>query len=344
MKPIVLTVHERPVTHVRYNMEGDMLFTCGKDRVANAWYAEDGDRLGVFEGHKGVVWACLPSKDTKRLFTVSGDETCKVWDVQSGKELFSFTQETGMRCLDLSLGDRLLATCTDTSFGNKPSVNIHRVSEEILTESDLKMFSKPKDPEAKTPDFVTKDVCVMLGHTQKINSCVWGPLNRHIYTCADDKTIRVWDPEAGVEVQCVEVHDREVTSLKMGYKRGCLVSCSLDKTAKLFDSRSMEVINTFHFPAMINDVDISPIREHILMAGGQDAEQVAATAGSEGQFEAGFYHAVYGMELGRIGGHFSPINSLSFSPDGRSFATGAEEATVRIHHFDEDYFTQDTEA
>ena len=35
----------------------------------------------------------------------------------------------------------------------------------------------------------------MLGHTQKINSCVWGPLNRHIYTCADDKTIRVWDPE-----------------------------------------------------------------------------------------------------------------------------------------------------
>lgn len=63
-------------------------------------------------------------------------------------------------------------------------------------------------------------------------------------------------------------------------------------TPQLFDSRSMEVINTFHFPAMINDVDISPIREHILMAGGQDAEQVAATAGSEGQFEAGFYHAV----------------------------------------------------
>lgn len=39
--------------------------------------------------------------------------------------------------------------------------------------------------------------------------------------------------QAGVEVQCVEVHDREVTSLKMGYKRGCLVSCSLDKTAKV---------------------------------------------------------------------------------------------------------------
>ena len=71
-----------------------------------------------------------------------------------------------MRCLDLSLGDRLLATCTDTSFGNKPSVNIHRVSEEILTESDLKMFSKPKDPEAKTPGMcVCVRACVLAHKT-----------------------------------------------------------------------------------------------------------------------------------------------------------------------------------
>ena len=33
-------------------------------------------------------------------------------------------------------------------------------------------------------------------------------------------------------------------------------------------------------------------------------------------------------------GHFSPINSVAFSPDGTAFVTGAEEGNVRLHHFD----------
>ena len=50
--------HERAITQIRYNREGDLLFSCAKDNQPNVWYAVNGERLGSFKGHTGAVW-CL---------------------------------------------------------------------------------------------------------------------------------------------------------------------------------------------------------------------------------------------------------------------------------------------
>ena len=50
--------HERSITQIRYNREGDLLFSCAKDNQPNVWYAVNGERLGSFKGHTGAVW-CL---------------------------------------------------------------------------------------------------------------------------------------------------------------------------------------------------------------------------------------------------------------------------------------------
>ncbi len=41
----------------------------------------------------------------------------------------------------------------------------------------------------------------------------------------------------------------------------------------------------------------------------------------------------------QVKGHFGPVNSLMFNPDGRSFTSGGEDGYVRIHHFDPEYFS-----
>ena len=55
-RPILLSGHERSLTQVKFNREGDLLFSVAKDPTINAWFSHNGERLGTYEGHNGTVW------------------------------------------------------------------------------------------------------------------------------------------------------------------------------------------------------------------------------------------------------------------------------------------------
>ncbi len=57
MRPILLKGHERSITHLKYNREGDLIFSTSKHPSFAVWYADNGERLGTFEGHTGAVWS-----------------------------------------------------------------------------------------------------------------------------------------------------------------------------------------------------------------------------------------------------------------------------------------------
>ena len=48
--------HERSITQIRYNRDGDLIFSSAKDAHPNVWYSVNGERLGSFVGHGGAVW------------------------------------------------------------------------------------------------------------------------------------------------------------------------------------------------------------------------------------------------------------------------------------------------
>lgn len=50
--------HERPLTFLKYNRDGDLLFSCAKDHTPTVWFADNGERLGTYRGHNGAVWCC----------------------------------------------------------------------------------------------------------------------------------------------------------------------------------------------------------------------------------------------------------------------------------------------
>ncbi len=106
----------------------------------------------------------------------------------------------------------------------------------------------------------------------------------------------------------------------------------------LWDSDTLEPLKTYRTERPVNSASISPIFEHVVLGGGQEAMDVTTTSTKIGKFDARFFHLVFEEEFGRVKGHFGPINSVQFHPDGKGYASGGEDGYVRVHQFDDAYF------
>lgn len=77
--------HERSITTVKYNSDGDLIFTASKDNAPNVWYSETGERLGTYGPHNGAVWDLDPSWDSSYLLTACADANARLFEATSGK-------------------------------------------------------------------------------------------------------------------------------------------------------------------------------------------------------------------------------------------------------------------
>ena len=57
---------------------------------------------------------------------------------------------------------------------------------------------------------------------------------------------------------------------------------------------------TFKTERPVNSAAVSPIREHVVLGGGQDAMDVTTTSTKIGKFDARFFHMVFEEEFGRV--------------------------------------------
>lgn len=79
MHPLSLKGHERPLTRIRLNREGDILFSSSKDKSICVWYVENGERIGTYLGHNGSVYDVDVKWDTEILVSASADTSLKVY-------------------------------------------------------------------------------------------------------------------------------------------------------------------------------------------------------------------------------------------------------------------------
>jgi translation initiation factor 3 subunit I len=322
MKPILLKGHERPLTTVKFNREGDLLFTCAKDHTPTVWYTENGERLGTYSGHVGTVWDCDPNWTSTRLLTGSADRSAKLWDLEKGTELFNWSFKAGIRSVSFAHGERMFTAVQDQTFSSQPSIFIFNLADDLKDQTDEPVRTMfPAD---------SKD---------KMNCALWGALNQTIISCGKDGCLRLWDVESGTQTVKVQAHKKEIMNMRFSKDQTMLITASADHTAKLYDSKTLELIKAYQSDRPLNDASISPLYNHVLVGGGQEAMNVTTTSAKVGHFEADFHHLVYEHFLGSVKGHFGPINTLAFMPNGRGYASGSEDGYIRLHHFDKSYYS-----
>jgi translation initiation factor 3 subunit I len=323
MRPLLLKGHERPITDVKFNVDGDMIFISSKDSGISVWWTDTGERIGTYDGHSGACWMIDVTDDSTRLLSCGADNYVRLWDVESGKMLEEWKHHNCLRCCAFSHGGRHFVSVTDDVMKLKPVI---------------RFFKTPTSSE----DYEEMPYLEIDAPT-RILRVLWGYRNETIITACKDGYIRVYDTKTGELVKEMEVHKKEVTEIQYDKTKTLFISSSTDGNSTLFDAIKLEPITTYETGRPLNAASISPLMDHVIVGGGEQASQVTQTGATSDQFKVRFYHSIFSEELGSVLGHFGPVNVLCFSPDGKSFASGSEDGFVRLHNMDPEYFERKAE-
>lgn len=79
---------------------------------------------------------------------------------------------------------------------------------------------------------------------------------------------------------------------------------------QIIDVDNLKVLKTFVTDTPLNTAALTPKKDFVILGGGQEARDVTTTSQRQGKFEARFYHKIFEDEIGRVRGHFGPLNTV----------------------------------
>ncbi|CAE8648627.1 unnamed protein product [Polarella glacialis] len=147
----ILHGHERPVVYITWNREGELLFTCSKDKMVCVWSFPDGELLGSYKGHMGAVWACSVTADSRWLVTCGADRLVIVWEARTSRELARVELPGVVRCVEwagagpgapASPASERFVTCHNRFGAHPPAVTVWRF-DGLAVESLLSITTLP---------------------------------------------------------------------------------------------------------------------------------------------------------------------------------------------------------
>jgi len=322
MRPILLQGHERALTQIRYNRDGDIIFSTAKDQHICAWFAHNGERLGTYHGHQGAIWTVDVDPTTTIIASGAADNTVRLWDVKSGKCLKTWDFNTAVKRVEFNEDATQLLAVTEQRMGFLGTI--------VVLDINLDVNGPQSDDRAMT----------ITCAESKATVAGWSYMSKYIIAGHEDGSVSQYDGKTGEQLDNSQIHepDMPITDLQWSPDRTYFITASKDKTAKLVNARDLEVMKTYVADTPLNSASITPKKDFVILGGGQAAMDVTRTSARQGKFEARFYHKIFEEEIGRVRGHFRPLNTVSVDPTGKGYASGGEDGYVRVHQFDKGYF------
>lgn len=273
------------------NRSGLMLAAGGADQSVRIWLSNTGESLRTFKSaHLPWVGALAFTPDNKRIVSRGGDNTIKVWDLESNRQLRSLptgNPYAGSSSIAVSPDGQLLAAGTarntislwSLSDGRLVrTLSAHQAEVETVAFSPdgqtlasgdahgvIKLWNVPAGSERHT----------LTGHTRWVDALAFSPDGRTLGSGGGDHAVRLWDVAAGTALRTLAGHQAPVTAVAFAPKEG--VFASSDETGS---------IRLWSIPA--------------------------------------------GQELRTLRGHTDDVESIAFSRDGALLASASEDSTIRL--------------
>ena len=151
------------------------------------------------------------SRDGTRLATASADETAKVWEASSGREVLTLSGHTAV------------------------------VNGVAFSPDGTRLVTTSRDGVGKVWDAASgQELLTLSGHTSPVFGVAFSPDGSRLATGSDDWTAKVWDAASGQEVLTLRGHTNTVSDVAFSpggarLATASLATASLDRTAKVWD-------------------------------------------------------------------------------------------------------------
>jgi WD40 repeat protein len=303
----------RTMSAAKFSPDGRSLATTSFDRLVKLWDvaklldAANRDEPSAWRGHDCIVLGLAFSRDGRRLATIGGeDKTVKLWEPLTGREILKLREHTYFgSCVVFSPDGRRLASSAWDGTIRIWDASPASAGQELLT----------------------------LRHDDEVWSVAFSPDGQRIASASFDKTMRLWDAATGDLLYPLR-HPSQVYLVAFSRDGKRLASVSRDKTARIWDPTTGQQLRAFPTP---NDhlygVTFSPDGQYLLVVdvGGKhvkEGENHAVTVWDANTDQA------QPKVVGIVGRHGEPTWCLKFSPDGKLLASGSNDGTVKLWHWD----------
>ncbi|KAF5340142.1 hypothetical protein D9758_016858 [Tetrapyrgos nigripes] len=270
------------------------------------------------------------SLDGRYIVSGSGDNTVRIWDVQTGHQ-----------------------------FGESFIGHTECVWSVAYSPDGRHVVSGSDDYTLRTWDIQTgQQVGESLeGHRDGVHSVAFSPDGRHVVSGSEDNTVRIWDVQTGQQFgEPMKGHTKRVWSVAYSLDGRHVVSGSADYTIRIWDIQTGQQVGK---PLDGHTVAFSPDGRHVvsgyyntiriwdMQTRQQVGELLEGYTGwvSSVAFSPDGRHVVSGsndytiriwdmqtcQQVGKpLEGHTDRVKSVAFSPDGRHVVSGSDDCTIRI--------------